>query len=194
MLRRIAGMLLVALAGAGTMAPSASAAESSTTDVSVLFAVTGRDVTVTPLQGTSDYLVTIALPAEQVTWFTDRPERRAGTMSLTSFVDSWGAVGFRQDPPNAALDLTRARKATIVTATMVAPRIRRDGALVFRAIPLDGQPTRRHFDSVAAFVDPGDDGSVEGSTWPMPKFSFMINECIHIRLDVDTEPQPDCPD
>lgn len=46
----------------------------------------------------------LVLPeVELVTWFTDRPVRLAGGLSLTDFVNDWDANGFAADPPDAAL-------------------------------------------------------------------------------------------
>lgn len=46
-------------------------------------------------------LTVIGSPA--VTYFSDRPVRTAGHMTLQSFVDQWDSFGFDADPPNAAL-------------------------------------------------------------------------------------------
>lgn len=176
-------------------APSASASDDTAADsVSVLFSVTGDDVTLKALKGTRDHLVVISDPDSRVTWFTDRPIRDAGSIALGSFVESWGNVGFGQDPPNAAIQLIRSEEQATWTATMIAPRLRDDGALVFRASPLEDQKPWRSAESAVVFVDPAavpaapstsddEDGTREGATWPLPKFNYTINECIRIRLE-----------
>jgi hypothetical protein len=56
------------------------------------------------LRGTSGVLALTGVPARPV-WFSDHPERTAGTYSMAQFQD----VFFRQqDPPNAALDVSGA--------------------------------------------------------------------------------------
>jgi hypothetical protein len=57
-----------------------------------------------------------------VTWFTDRPVRDAGHMSMSQFVGLWGVAGedsFESDPPNVAIELGQ---KTLI-ATMTDPRI-----------------------------------------------------------------------
>lgn len=48
----------------------------------------------------------LVIPTDEVvTWFTDRPVRLAGHMTLQQFVDDWEQMGFVADPPNAALEV-----------------------------------------------------------------------------------------
>gem|GEM_PF-5902045 len=143
--------------------------------VSVLFTLAGDDVDVHQLTPRSDYRVTIASPTERVTWFTDRPDRDAGTVALQAFLRAWGPVGFQADPPNAVIELTDGASQLSVPATIVNPRLRVDGALVFRATVLDESQWLQAAESVALFID-ADDGTKEGSTWPMPKFQFIVQQ------------------
>ena len=46
-------------------------------------------------------LTLIGSPA--VTYFSNRPARTAGHMTLQSLVDQWDSIGYEADPPNAAL-------------------------------------------------------------------------------------------
>jgi len=46
-------------------------------------------------------LTLVGSPA--ATYFSDRPARTAGHMTLQRFVDQWDTYGYEDDPPNAAL-------------------------------------------------------------------------------------------
>ena len=86
----------------------------------------------------------------QVTSFTDRPARRAGTLSPRRLVRRWRALGFVEDPPNAALVLADApRDNDIVILELGRPRLVARG----RAIALRAQPVpQRNPDALARFV------------------------------------------
>ena len=90
-----------------------------------LFVFDGRDAEAAPVPGepgSFTLTVPITLGNELVTWFTDRPVRDAGHMTMASFVDLWKDAGddsFTADPPNVAMSFDQ----TTVVATMTAPRI-----------------------------------------------------------------------
>ncbi len=90
-----------------------------------LFAFDGRDAELAPVpgeQGRFTLTVPIARGNQLVTWFTDRPVRDAGHMSMASFVDLWtdsGDDSFTADPPNVAISFEQ----KTVIATMTDPRI-----------------------------------------------------------------------
>jgi len=177
--------LLVAIASsaiAWTVVPHAAAQDPDFENgVSVLFTMAGEDVRFRQLPEPGvpfGYVVTIAEPANRVTWFTDRPVRDAGTVPLKSFLRAWGPVGFHRDPPNAVIEITDGVDQSSVPATIENPRLRTDGALVFRATLLDETTPPKEAPSVSAFIDADDgskEGSKEGSTWPMPKFRFVVD-------------------
>ena len=50
-------------------------------------------------------------PTSLVTAFSDRPARLTREQRLRSFVSSWSSLGFRADPPNAALSIAGAPNA-----------------------------------------------------------------------------------
>ena len=169
------GMLAVVT---GAAPPSHAEDPDFSNGVSVLFAMSGNDVDVRRVESESQnrsYVVTIADPWERVTWFTDRPTRDAGTVSLTSFLRAWGPIGFQADPPNAVIEMTSDTQRDGVPAEIANPRVRADGSLVFRATLLEESQRLHDCSQVALFID-ADDGSTEGSTWPMPKFRFVVDE------------------
>ena len=130
---------VVALMTAACSSTGETAAESTTTTTAentteemapedmpaYLFVYDGRDAEVAPVAGEQNSFtltVPITLGNELVTWFTDRPNRDAGHMSMASFVDLWtddGDDSFTADPPNVAISF--AEKTVI--ATMTDPRI-----------------------------------------------------------------------
>lgn len=88
------------------------------------------------------------------TWFTDRPARRAGTMSSESFVAEW-ATHFGADDPNAVVDLADP-SATDVTVALHPLSI--DGAsITYRISVVDGsERLPSSMASVSLFIDDGD--------------------------------------
>ena len=177
-LRRSALLIATLALALATAASPPVAAQDPDFDngVSVLFTMAGDNVEMRWLPdrlGQRSYVVTIAEPTNRVTWFTDRPTRDAGTVSLASFLRAWGPVGFHADPPNAAIELTNGVTQLSVPATIANPRLRTDGALVFRATLLDKAVQLSNAPSASVFID-ADDGSKEGATWPMPKFDFVV--------------------
>jgi hypothetical protein len=107
---------------------------------------------------------------DDVTVFTDRPARRAGQQKLRSFVRQWNGLGFRQDPPNAALVIADAPDANdVLVVELSNPQLRAGGETVaFRAEVLKGSATGAlskfrkradprvadEFGRVSLFVDP----------------------------------------
>ena len=115
--------------------------------------------------------LTLRRPARDVTFFTDRPARRAGELTLGSFVRRWSRFGFRAVPPNAALVVANAPSdRDVLVVEFSRPRLSAGGRRVsFRAVALRGNPggllrefrrraDRRvgsRFGRVSLFVDPG---------------------------------------
>jgi len=73
--------------------------------LSVLFVAGAAGGALTPVAGQADAF-TLALHGVEpaITWFSDRPARRAGRETTQSLVDRWTAYGFGRDHPNAAVD------------------------------------------------------------------------------------------
>jgi hypothetical protein len=104
-----------------------------------------------------------------VTVFTDRPARRAGQQKLGSFVRQWNGLGFRQDPPNAAMVIADAPDANdVLVVELAKPRLGAGGELTFRAKVVKGSATGAlrkfrkradprvadQFGQVSLFIDP----------------------------------------
>lgn len=73
---------------------------------SLLFVLDGKDGTfVHPKKSSrSDrYSLTLRDLSGSTIWFADRPRRDAGRLATKGFFGGWGRLGFRADPPNAAL-------------------------------------------------------------------------------------------
>lgn len=80
---------------------STGASESSDT-ASLLFTVTSDG---SRIKATDDggYLLLLDHVDNHSIWFTDRPDRESGILETGNFVNSWGAFGFDEVPPNAAI-------------------------------------------------------------------------------------------
>jgi hypothetical protein len=80
--------------------------------------------------------------AAAVTVFTDRPQRLVGEQGLRRFAKGWRRLGFRADPPNAALSIAGAPSARDVHVFELSrPRLGPGGrTLRLRARPLAGKP------------------------------------------------------
>jgi hypothetical protein len=107
--------IAIALVVAGLLLGTASATGAAKGDGSLaglppqgslLFVLDGKEGTfVHPQKGSrSDrYSLTLRALSASTIWFADRPRRDAGRLSTKGFFAGWGRLGFRSDPPNAAL-------------------------------------------------------------------------------------------
>ncbi|MGI9187829.1 MAG: hypothetical protein ACR2J9_10020, partial [Gaiellales bacterium] len=95
-MRRIPILILLLLA----LVPATASAAKHSKAPSILYSLDAKDVLVTTSGGT----FRVSMPANApVTWFTDRPDRKAGSIRLVDLYRIWDASGFVKDPPNAAL-------------------------------------------------------------------------------------------
>lgn len=119
-------MISIAILMMCSAPPDAAGAESSasTTVSQVLFVFEGRNAILTPLDSSIlKMVITIRRSDHLVTWFTDRPARDAGHITMEAFVSLWDLDtndSFKTDPPNIALELN----GETLIATMTKPRIR----------------------------------------------------------------------
>ncbi len=96
---------------------------------SVLFVTEGPIAQMAPVEGqagTYTFTMPIRTAKQPVIWFTDRPARDAGTLSMRNFVGLWSAKGtntFTTDPPNVAIVYTSGGKLKTLIATMTSPVI-----------------------------------------------------------------------
>ncbi len=86
----------------------------------------------------------VSLPASTaVTWFTDRPGRRAGHTTLRRVAAAWSLYGFRADPPNAAVVVSGAMGTRTHVVELGAPTTR-GARIIFRTRPVaDGRVAGR---------------------------------------------------
>ena len=110
-----------------------SSGASARTTGQLLFVTTSSDLRIT---GTHGHM-RISVPARaNLSWFTDRPARRAGTATAASLAAGWTANGFSRVPPNAALVTKRAGTTMQTIVTLTQP-LRRDGRVSFAYRVLD---------------------------------------------------------
>ena len=79
---------------------SAAASANASTDVGLLFSVLAPTMEVAA--NGADFTLTIPTTSP-IAWFTDRPERTAGSITADDLVSMWSAEEFDTDPPNAAI-------------------------------------------------------------------------------------------
>ncbi len=91
--RRLLG-LVIAFACSGLLVAPSSATAAPPPRAPTLFVLRG------PARHVGGGLT---VRTRKVDWFTDRPQRQAGTITPETLVDNWQAWGFADDPPNAAL-------------------------------------------------------------------------------------------
>ncbi len=96
---------------------------------SVLFVFEGQTAQMAPVEGqagTYTFTMPIRTAKQPVVWFTDRPARDAGTLSMRNFVGLWSTPGtntFATDPPNVAIVYTSGGTQKTFIATMTSPVI-----------------------------------------------------------------------
>ncbi len=74
-----------------------------------------------------------------VIYFSYRPERKAGHLSLEKFVESWnkGSDSFKADPPNATLSLLKKEGAENGVVELMSVE-QKSGSVVFKISVLEG--------------------------------------------------------
>ena len=104
-------------------------AHATQSKASVLFVFEGQSAQMAPVEGqagTYTFTMPIRTAKQPVIWFTDRPARDAGTLSMRNFVGLWSAKGtntFATDPPNVAIVYTSGGTQKTFIATMTSPVI-----------------------------------------------------------------------
>jgi len=90
-----------------------------------------------------------------VIYFSDRPERIAGHMSLEKFVESWGqgADGFKTDPPNATLSILAEEGSEDVVVELSNPVVQGNSIKLDVRVLNGKMPS--NFDVCSLFVDGG---------------------------------------
>ncbi|MEM9761036.1 MAG: hypothetical protein AAF968_00760 [Pseudomonadota bacterium] len=128
--------------------PPASAAEDAEAAATLLF------VEFAPSATMADGTLKLELSDDQIVWFSDRPQRVAGTMTTAVFLELWGEGddSLQSDPPNAALvGRTDAREAAIVIA-ISDPRMI-EGGVSYDYLVVEGEEHEWWADA-SLFIDP----------------------------------------
>lgn len=88
-----------------------------------------------------------------VVWFTDRPGREAGHLSVAAFIEGWAEGGsFTLDPPNADLDLLGESDQRNLVVELLS--VERDAdTLIFEISVLEGSLGNGPFGVAALFID-----------------------------------------
>jgi len=103
-------------------APSLAAAKGS-----VLYSVTTGDINIWHQGGAAHVSVPVKA---KLSWFTDRPERRAGMGTAADLAAGWVANRFDRTPPNAALVTVRNGRSMQTIITLRNP-VRQGGRVSF---------------------------------------------------------------
>jgi hypothetical protein len=88
-----------------------------------------------------------------VIYFSDRPARKAGHLSLEKFVELWnkGSDSFKADPPNATLSILEKDEAKNVVVELYSVE-HKNGSLHFKVVDLEGNITGS-FEASSLFID-----------------------------------------
>jgi len=97
-----------------------------------------------------------------VIYFSDRPARKAGHMSLSNFIEMWdkGVDSFKADPPNATLSLSTKEGAKNIVIELTSVE-QKSGSVVFKISVLEGL-ILESFKMSSLFID------INGRTSPNP--------------------------
>jgi len=89
-----------------------------------------------------------------VIYFTDRPARKAGHLSLEKFVEMWdkGDDSFKADPPNATLSVLKKDGAKNVVVELMSVE-QKSGSVVFKVAVLEGESSLGDFTAGSMFLD-----------------------------------------
>ena len=89
-----------------------------------------------------------------VIYFSERPNRIAGHMSVSNFVEMWdkGSDSFKADPPNATLSVLMKNGAENLAVEILSVE-QKSGSVVFKISVLEGL-TPESFKNASLFIDP----------------------------------------
>jgi len=90
-----------------------------------------------------------------VIYFSDRPDRVAGHMSVSKFLEMWdkGSDSFKADPTNATLSVLKKDGANNIVVELISVE-QKNGSVVFKLAVLEGSITG-HFHEGTLFIDKG---------------------------------------
>jgi len=89
-----------------------------------------------------------------VIYFSERPERKAGHMSVSNFVEMWGkgVDSFKADPPNATLSVWKKDGANNIVVELTNVE-QKNGSVVFKVAVLEGYIRPESFKMPSLFTD-----------------------------------------
>jgi hypothetical protein len=159
----------VAATAAGCGGSGGETTTSTAAGPTLLFVLDVPEATARPTD--DGYELSLAGVDKQITWFSDHPDRIAGSMPAEALLARWDEFGFTDDPPNATLTIHPvggAPRAVPVTLSEPTDDLA-DGVLVLRmkplpladgetpaAIPADLGPTSIFLDSVVGYSNSTD--------------------------------------
>ncbi len=107
------------------------------------------------------YTLTLKGMDDKVLYFSDRPVRKAGFITMTQFMNNWakGKDSFQADPPNAAivhaaLKTNEKGFAEAIVVERINPMESPDG-WVFHLKDLQGRISIGDYDGISVFIDSG---------------------------------------
>jgi len=89
-----------------------------------------------------------------VIYFSDRPDRVAGHLSLEKFVEMWdkGDDSFKADPPNATLSVLNKDGANNIVVELMSVK-QKSGSVDFKVAVLGEGPALEGFKTSSLFID-----------------------------------------
>jgi hypothetical protein len=171
------GLVVVGLLLAATSAAGAPKGDDSVAGLpphsSLLFALDGKDGTLVHAKKAAHrdrYSLTLWGISASTVWFADRPRRDAGRLETSGFFAGWAQLGFRSDPPNAALVVEAGGRSHTMAVELKLRRYDADGHIArfdVRALGSLGGGLRhlnerlerqlpRSFSSPSLFIDNSD--------------------------------------
>ncbi len=93
-----------------------------------------------------------------VIYFSDRPARKAGHISVTKFIDNWDNVpeSFKSDPPNAVLSILSENGTENIVIELQNPSVE-GNVISFKIKKLQGTALKE-FQESSLFIDPSENG------------------------------------
>lgn len=177
-------LLAIAVFVSALLAPSAARAADDATVPEYLFVFDGRGGEMKPVPGTPgtfDFTMPLRVGDHVVTWFTDRPVRNAGHMSMKSFVDLWkpgGGDTFEANPPNVAI--SSGRRNLIATMSKASIGKAKGGGEELRAtmtlVPGEVLTALAQGDSYLGARATRAGANAHRGTWRMPNVSVFVDQ------------------
>ncbi len=89
-----------------------------------------------------------------VIYFSDRPARKVGHISVSEFIEMWdkGVDSFKADPPNATLSVLKKDGAKNVVVELMSVE-QKSGSVVFKVAVLEGESSLGEFTAGTFFID-----------------------------------------